>query len=88
MKIKQVHIVIALLFLAGCGGQSSGFAPGPSKSSPAPTPGPAVDRSGDHLFKYGQTSSTPAGWEVSLDVSDPVKEKVLANGWTVEVKND
>ena len=72
------------LALYSCGGQGSGFAPGP-----APVADPAIGgASADNTFKLGETVTTSTGWEASLDTTDPVQQLVMANGWTVEVKNE
>jgi hypothetical protein len=85
LKSLKFIALILLLFTTACGGQGSGYAPGAPQ--PPVTP-PVVDTSGDHLFKYGQITTTSGGWEASYDSSDPVEEITLANGWTIEVKNE
>ena len=86
MKSLKFIALLSLLVLTACGGQSGGFAPG--GTPPVVVPPPVVDVSGDHLFKYGQITTTTGGWEASIDTTDPVEEITLANGWTIEVKNE
>lgn len=85
MKSLKFLALVMLLFTTACGGQSGGFAPG----APAPpTIPPVVDTSGDYFFKHGQIVTTSGGWEASFDSTDPIEEITLANGWTIEVKNE
>ena len=77
--------LLALLVLTACGGQDGGFAPGGTAPGVLP---PAADTAGDNLFKYGQITTTSGGWEASIDTTDPIEEITLANGWTIEVKNE
>lgn len=85
MKLLKFIAFLSFVFMAACGGQSGGYAPGAPDS---PVPPPVVDTSGDSLFKYGQIITTAGGWEATLDTTDPVEEITLANGWTIEVKNE
>ena len=90
MKSLKFIALLYFLFTTACGGQSGGYAPGgtaPGGTAPVAAP-PAADTSGDNLFKYGQITTTSGGWEASIDTTDPVEEITLANGWTIEVKNE
>jgi len=76
----------ALLLMATSCGQPSGNAPG-GALSPSPSPAP-VTSSDTAIMKYGESVTTPGGWTVSIDNSDPVVTAPLANGWTVEVLSE
>lgn len=77
-------LVIPLLFLVACSGPGadSGFAPGSAAVMPVTLP---TTTSTNHV-KYGEVVITGNGWTVSNDNTDPVEQKTLANGWTVEIK--
>lgn len=82
MKLQiKIFILITSLILAGCGGAGNGFAPSNIVNSPTNF----ADVSKESNFKYGESSSSSNGWEMSIDTTDPVQEIVLANGWNVEV---
>ena len=77
MRINLLLFIFGFV-CAGCGGQGSGNAPGPQ----------AVPPSTESNFKYGETVTDASGWEASLDTTDPIEEITLANGWSLEVRND
>lgn len=83
MSVKQFLLLSTILFLVGCTGPGadSGFAPG-ATIIPVVLP---TTSSSDHV-KYGEIVTTANNWEVAMDTSDPIEEKVLSNGWNVEVK--
>lgn len=76
-------LIIPVLFLAACSGPGAetGFAPG-MVTTPVTVPTTAST----NYIKYGEVVHTSNGWIVSNDNTDPVQEKTLSNGWTVEVK--
>lgn len=80
MDIVKFILLLPLLFLFACTGPGaeSGFAPGGM-----PPWGTASATTG---IKYGATVTTSNNWQVSNDNTDPVVQKTLSNGWTVEVK--
>lgn len=78
MRINLLFILIFGFVCAGCGGQGGGDAPSPQLVPP----------STESYFKYGETVADASGWEASLDTTDPVEEVTLANGWSLEVRND
>lgn len=83
-KSKKLLYAASVLLITSCG-QPSGNAPG-GEALPAPTPGPApVTSTETAIMKYGESVTTPGGWTISIDNSDPVESAPLANGWTVEV---
>lgn len=75
-------LIIPVLFLAACSGPGSdaGFAPGMA-TEPITLPATATNN-----IKNGEIVRTSNGWTVSNDNTDPVEQKTLSNGWTVEVK--
>ena len=78
-------VLLPILFLFACTGPGaeSGFAPGGGLAAPvSATPTTTATSS----IKYGQTITTSNNWQVSNDNTDPVEQKTLSNGWTVEVK--
>lgn len=77
----KVLTMIPIFFLMACSGPGadSGFAPGAAAVVPVTT------TSSNHL-KYGEMVTTSNGWQVAHDNTDPVEQKTLSNGWTVEVK--
>lgn len=81
--IKYTFATLSVFILMGCKGAGfdSGFAPGAITHPP-----PATTTTSTNHVKYGQTVTTSNGWQVSNDNSDPVEQKTLSNGWTVEVK--
>lgn len=76
-------LLTPILFLVACTGPGaeSGFAPG-AVITPVVEP---TTTSSNHI-KYGQAVTTSNNWEVAMDTTDPVEQKTLSNGWTVEVK--
>lgn len=78
----QLKIIIALfcLLTAACGGQPDGFAP---TTSPFIS---VTDISDQSNFKFGESNTSSNGWEMSIDTTDPVKEVLLASGWSFEVR--
>lgn len=81
--MKRFLLLPPILFLAACTGpgSDSGFAPG-TVSTPVVTP---TTTSTNHI-KYGEVVTTSNNSEVAMDATDPVEQKTLSNGWTVEVK--
>ena len=77
-------ILLPILFLFACTGPGadSGFAPGAAIVPVSATPTTTATSS----IKYGETVTTSNNWQVSNDNTDPVEQKTLSNGWTVEVK--
>ena len=67
-----------IFLLQSCSGASNGFAPGAATVIPN---SPLVSN-----IKYGQIITLGNNWEVTIDNADFVENKVLPNGWTVEVK--
>ena len=72
-----------VLFLGACTGPGAdtGFAPGT-----AIEPVISLEALASNNTKYGEVVKTANGWIVSNDNTDPVEQKILSNGWTVEVK--
>lgn len=81
--MMKILVLFSILFLVACTGPgaSSGFAPGAA----APVVVEPTTTSTNHI-KYGEVVTTSNNYEVSMDNADPVEQKTLANGWTVEVK--
>lgn len=79
----KILLIIPFLFLVACSGPGadSGFAPGT-----AITPVELPTLTPDSHVKYGEVVTTQNGWQVANDNTDPVEQKTLPNGWTVEVK--
>lgn len=82
--MKQFLLLMPILFLVACTGpgSDSGFAPGAVVKPVSATPTTTAEGS----VKYGSTVTTSNNWQVSHDNADPVEQKTLSNGWTVEVK--
>jgi len=82
--MKQILLLLPILLLVACTGPGaeSGFAPG---AEIAPVVMAPTTTSTNHI-KYSQAVTTSNNWEVAMDTTDSVKQKTLANGWTVEVK--
>ncbi len=82
--MKTVLTLFPILFLVACTGPGadSGFAPGAVQAPVSATPTTTAEGS----VKYGETVTTSNNWQVSHDNADPVEQKTLSNGWTVEVK--
>lgn len=72
-----------ILFLVACTGPGTGagFAPGKA-NTPVVTP---TTTSTNHI-KYGEVVTSSNNWKVAMDTTDPVEQKTLSNGWTMEVK--
>lgn len=80
-KMLKILLVISLLFFVACKGAETGFAPGAAFQ-------PVVsfeDMPANHV-RHGEVVVTSNGWTVSNDNTDPVEQKILSNGWMVEVK--
>lgn len=79
----KLMLLIPFLLLVACSGPgaNSGFAPGVAIQ---PIVTPMVNTS-KHV-KHGEVVMTSNGWQVAHDNTDPVEQKNLLNGWTVEVK--
>lgn len=75
-------LIIPVLFFAACSGPGAdaGFAPGMA-TEPITLPVTPTNN-----IKNGEVVRTSNGWTVSNDNTDPVEQKTLSNGWTVEVK--
>lgn len=80
--MKQFLLILPILFLVACTGPGadSGFAPGLANAPPVTT-----TTASNHI-KYGEVVTTSNSWQVAMDTTDPVEQKTLSNGWTVEVK--
>lgn len=81
--VQMIKFLLPILFLVACTGPGadSGFAPG-KVTIPIETP---TTTSTNHV-KYGEVVTTSNNWQVANDNTDPVEQKNLSNGWTVEVK--
>lgn len=83
VQMFKFFLTLPILFLVACTGPGAGlgFAPG-AVTNPVAMP---TTTSKNHI-KYGEIVTTSNGWEVASDDTDPVEQKTLSNGWTVEVK--
>ncbi len=82
--MKIVLILFPILLLVACTGPgaASGFAPGAVVAPVSATPTTTAQDS----VRYGEMIITSNNWQISHDNTDPVEQKTLSNGWTVEVK--